>query len=64
MQRYIFLPLHLKNYSDEENIFTESIVLSASGYFDYIVCCPTSRWWRRTSSRRQTSGGQTSFRWR
>ncbi len=51
MQRYIFLPLHLKNYSDEENISIESSVLSVIGSFDYIVRCTTSRWWRPSSRR-------------
>ena len=64
MQRYIFLPLHLKNYSDEENISIESSVLSVIGSFDYIVRCPTSWRWRRTFSWRQTSWGKTALRWR
>ena len=64
MQRYIFLPLHLKNYSDEENISIESSVLSVIGSFDYIVCCTTSRRWWRSSSRGQTSRGETALWWR
>ncbi len=63
MQRYIFLPLHLKNYSDEENISIESSVLSVIGSFDYIVRCPTSWRWR-TASWRQTSGGTSTLWWR